>query len=83
MILKQGRTAGRFDAAEGSDGDEQIAARGEGQGASKDLPSLAYTSAREKIAEKFHMSQDLLQALNPGQKFETAGDTIVVAKVAA
>ena len=49
----------------------------------KDLPSLAYTSAREKIAEKFHMSQDLLQALNPGQKFEAAGDTIVVTKVAA
>jgi lipoprotein-anchoring transpeptidase ErfK/SrfK len=51
--------------------------------AMKDLPSLAYTSAREKIAEKFHMSQDLLQALNPGQKFETAGGTIIVANVAA
>jgi len=50
--------------------------------AMKDLPSLAYTSAREKVAEKFHMSQDLLQALNPGQKFETAGETIVVANVA-
>src|SRR5262249_55280769 len=42
-----------------------------------------YTSAREKIAEKFHMSEDLLRALNPGQTFETAGDTIVVANVSA
>jgi lipoprotein-anchoring transpeptidase ErfK/SrfK len=49
----------------------------------KELPSLAYTSPREKIAEKFHMSQDLLQVLNPGQRFEVVGDTIVVAKVAA
>jgi lipoprotein-anchoring transpeptidase ErfK/SrfK len=48
----------------------------------KDLPVLGYTSAREKIAEKFHMSQDLLQTLNPGKKFDTAGHKIVVANVA-
>lgn len=48
----------------------------------KDFPALGYTSVREKIAEKFHMSQDLLQTLNPGKKFETAGQTIVVANVA-
>src|SRR5947209_14971095 len=48
----------------------------------KDLPALGYTSAREKIAEKFHMSQDLLQALNPGKKFDTAGQKIVVTNVA-
>lgn len=47
----------------------------------KDLPVLAYTSAREKIAEKFHMSQGLLSALNSKQKFETANETIVVANV--
>ncbi len=49
----------------------------------KELPALGYTSAREKIAEKFHVSQELLQALNPGKKFETAGEKIVVANVAA
>ena len=32
--------------------------------AMKDLPKLAYTSAREGLAEKFHMSEDLLSALN-------------------
>jgi lipoprotein-anchoring transpeptidase ErfK/SrfK len=48
----------------------------------KDLTALAYASAREKIAEKFHMSQELLAALNPRQKFENAGDKIVVANVA-
>src|SRR5262245_21424323 len=48
----------------------------------KNVRSLGYTSAREKIAEKFHMSQDLLQALNPGQKFASAGDRIIVANVA-
>jgi lipoprotein-anchoring transpeptidase ErfK/SrfK len=47
----------------------------------KDLPVLAYTSAREKIAEKFHMSQELLSALNPKQKFETANETIMVTNV--
>jgi lipoprotein-anchoring transpeptidase ErfK/SrfK len=48
----------------------------------KDLSALAYTSAREKIAEKFHMSPELLSALNPRQKFEKAGDKIIVANVA-
>jgi lipoprotein-anchoring transpeptidase ErfK/SrfK len=49
----------------------------------KKLPALAYTSEREKLAEKFHMSQELLRTLNRGEKFETAGDKIVVANVAA
>ena len=48
----------------------------------KELPALAYTGVREKLAEKFHMSEALLTALNPGRKFE-AGETIVVANVAA
>src|SRR5215471_14384426 len=48
----------------------------------KDLPALGYTSPREKIAEKFHMSQDLLQTLNPDEKFDTTGHKIVVTNVA-
>jgi len=48
----------------------------------KDLPVLAYTSPREKLAEKFHMSEELLSALNPKQKFDTANETIIVADVA-
>ena len=48
----------------------------------KDLPALAYTSVREKIAERFHMSQELLSALNPRQQFENAGEKIIVANVA-
>jgi lipoprotein-anchoring transpeptidase ErfK/SrfK len=47
----------------------------------KDLPALGYTSARERIAETFHMSQDLLQALNPGETFDTAGHKVIVANV--
>jgi lipoprotein-anchoring transpeptidase ErfK/SrfK len=50
--------------------------------AMKDLPALAYTSPREKIAEDFHMSEELLAALNPGQKFDKAGAVIIVANVA-
>jgi peptidoglycan hydrolase-like protein with peptidoglycan-binding domain len=46
--------------------------------AMKDLPKLAYTSAREGLAEKFHMSEDLLTALNPGKHFDRAGETIAV-----
>lgn len=43
----------------------------------QDIPKLGYTSPREAIAEKFHMSEQLLAALNPGKKFD-AGETIVV-----
>jgi lipoprotein-anchoring transpeptidase ErfK/SrfK len=46
----------------------------------KGLKSLDYTSPREAIAEKFHMSEALLEALNSGRKFE-AGQTISVANV--
>ena len=36
----------------------------------KTLDALSFTSAREAIAEKFHMSEELLRALNPGKKFD-------------
>ena len=49
----------------------------------KDIPKLAYTSPREGLAEKFHMSEDLLSALNPGRRFDRAGDTIVVVDTGA
>ena len=44
----------------------------------KDIPKLNYTSAREELAERFHMSEELLATLNPGQRFDRAGETIVV-----
>jgi len=44
------------------------------------LHRLAYGSAVEALAEKFHMSEGLLKALNPKTSFE-AGQTIVVANV--
>jgi lipoprotein-anchoring transpeptidase ErfK/SrfK len=47
----------------------------------KNLPALSYTSPREAIAEKFHMSEALLAALNPGKKFERAGEVISVAAI--
>jgi lipoprotein-anchoring transpeptidase ErfK/SrfK len=47
----------------------------------KSLKALSYTSPREAIAEKFHMSEELLAALNPGKKFDRAGETIVVTNV--
>jgi lipoprotein-anchoring transpeptidase ErfK/SrfK len=48
----------------------------------KGLKAMSYGSARERIAERFHMSEALLSKLNPGQKFERAGDEITVAQVA-
>lgn len=48
----------------------------------KDLPALSYRGPRERIAEIFHMSEELLSALNPGQKFESTGERIVVANIA-
>jgi len=47
----------------------------------KSLKALSYASLREAIAEKFHMSQELLAALNPGKKFDQAGETVSVANV--
>jgi lipoprotein-anchoring transpeptidase ErfK/SrfK len=42
------------------------------------IPKLNYTSPKEALAEKFHMSEQLLDALNPGQHVDRAGATIVV-----
>lgn len=51
--------------------------------AMRDLPALGFTSAREALAEKFHMSEGLLAALNPGKSFDRAGETIAVIALAA
>jgi lipoprotein-anchoring transpeptidase ErfK/SrfK len=47
----------------------------------KELKSLDYASPLEAFAERFHMSEGLLEALNPGKKFDEAGQTITVANV--
>lgn len=49
----------------------------------KSLQALSYTSLLEGLAEKFHMSEDLLRSLNPGKSFDKAGETIIVANVLA
>jgi lipoprotein-anchoring transpeptidase ErfK/SrfK len=46
------------------------------------LDRLGYTSARELLAEKFHMTEDLLSAMNPGRDLEEEGTTILVPNVA-
>lgn len=45
------------------------------------LPRLGYTSPRELLAERFHMAEGLLTALNPGVNFKKPGTRIVVAAV--
>lgn len=47
----------------------------------KNLAALSFTSAREALAEKFHMSEELLKVLNPKKNFEQAGEIIFVANV--
>jgi lipoprotein-anchoring transpeptidase ErfK/SrfK len=47
----------------------------------KGLKALGYTSLREALAEKFHMSEELLTALNPGASFAEAGEKITVANL--
>ena len=42
---------------------------------------LAYRSPKEMLAEKFHMDQQLLTALNPQATFDEAGARIIVARV--
>lgn len=44
----------------------------------KSLKKLDYTSAKEALSERFHMSQELLAELNPKQKFDRAGDKITI-----
>lgn len=46
------------------------------------LDHMGYTSAAELIAERFHMDEDLLRALNPGETFAGAGVQIIVANPA-
>jgi len=48
----------------------------------KDLHGLDYANPREQLAERFHMSEQLLAALNPHQPFDRAGTRLVVADVA-
>jgi lipoprotein-anchoring transpeptidase ErfK/SrfK len=45
------------------------------------LPRLSYTTPRELLAEKFHMSEGLLAALNRGADFARAGTAITVANI--
>ncbi len=45
------------------------------------LPALGYQSAVEGLAEKFHMTEDLLRQLNPDADFAVAGGVITVAAV--
>jgi len=47
----------------------------------KGLKTLGYGSLREALAEKFHMSEELLAVLNPGNSFAAAGEKVVVANV--
>jgi lipoprotein-anchoring transpeptidase ErfK/SrfK len=42
------------------------------------LPALGYTSELQMLAERFHMDQALLTALNPGVDLNKAGSQIVV-----
>ncbi|MBA3057078.1 MAG: L,D-transpeptidase [Gammaproteobacteria bacterium] len=46
------------------------------------MKALGYTSAKEALSEKFHVSPKLLVRLNPGKNFETAGEEILVPNVA-
>jgi lipoprotein-anchoring transpeptidase ErfK/SrfK len=45
------------------------------------LPRLGYSSLLEDLAERFHASPELLQALNPGASFAGAGESILVPDV--
>lgn len=46
------------------------------------LPRLGYHNAVEKMAERFHTSEQLLERLNPGVGFRVAGATLLVPAIA-
>lgn len=45
------------------------------------MQSLGYTSTTEMLAEKFHMDEDYLKAINPGVDFTVPGSTVKVVNV--
>jgi len=45
------------------------------------LPALSFTGPIQELAQRFHMDEGLLKALNPGADFSAAGTSIVVAAV--
>ena len=45
------------------------------------LKRLGYRNAREALAEKYHVDETLLSALNPGAAFDKAGATLYVPDV--
>jgi lipoprotein-anchoring transpeptidase ErfK/SrfK len=47
------------------------------------LQGLSYKDPVEELAEKFHMSENLLRQLNPRARFDQVGEKIVVANVQA
>jgi lipoprotein-anchoring transpeptidase ErfK/SrfK len=46
-----------------------------------ELKELPFRTPRERLAEKFHMHEDLLAALNPGADFTRSGTRILVARL--
>ena len=48
-----------------------------------ELDHLGYAGPLDLLSEKFHVSEALLRALNPGQPFDAAGATITVPNVRA
>jgi lipoprotein-anchoring transpeptidase ErfK/SrfK len=49
----------------------------------RSLKWLSYTSPKDALGEHFHMSEDLLAEINPGKKFNRAGDKINVVSLSA
>jgi lipoprotein-anchoring transpeptidase ErfK/SrfK len=47
------------------------------------LEASGYESPLEALAERFHASPNLLRALNPGRRFDQAGETILAPNVAS
>jgi lipoprotein-anchoring transpeptidase ErfK/SrfK len=43
------------------------------------LPAMSFSTPLQALAEKFHMDQGLLKALNPGADFGKAGTSLIVA----
>jgi lipoprotein-anchoring transpeptidase ErfK/SrfK len=60
-----------------------VAAVPEDYSAKARLENLSYTSVSEKLAEKFHMDEGYLKALNPEANFSRPGTIIRVANVGA
>ncbi|NDW07004.1 L,D-transpeptidase family protein [Jiella sp. 40Bstr34] len=81
LVVDQGRAMTTYEIAEDDLSRRYVEQIPDDYAELAEMDWLGFHSPAEMLAEKFHMDQELLKALNPQTDFETAGDKILVAEI--